>query len=481
MPNATIPGNVNFPSSFVVPVTSQQAAILGQQAVTAILASMNAGKAIELSPVAPTTVNIAAGSTSLTYIGDNGTAPLTVNDASGGPITIFSGLGGLTYTATNSLATAAANVLIVAGGGPSTINLGFGTATVVADGAATIGAVNGGDTIFATSGGAASINAGAGATVYVAGTDTVTFFGPNAKVLTQNGSNLAIVGRGGPVNGTDSGSVTISAAGAISQFQYNGYGGNVYVDASAKGINTSGNAGGIIINPTNSNVTVFAGAGSETLYGTGDAGGTALNTGNDFVNSGIGFFHGGTGQNILESTSISGAATLIGGSTTSFDALYAQGAYQVLVGGTKTTIMDASGQSGSAASIANFTFKGVAIGAGGDLFNAAFAKQVSIYGAAGGSNTIVSGTGATTAIGNHGVAGASNTYVDGVGKIGLGGGSITISDFVVGTDKFLLNGSTVSSVAAPVAGSSTVTLSDGTKVTLANILVNSANQTSIFS
>ncbi len=99
MPNVTIPGSTNFPSSFVVPVTSQQAAILGQQAVTAILASMNAGKAIELSPISPTTVNIATGSTSLTSISDNGTALLTVNDASGGTITILSGLGGVSYSA----------------------------------------------------------------------------------------------------------------------------------------------------------------------------------------------------------------------------------------------------------------------------------------------------------------------------------------------------------------------------------------------
>ncbi len=372
-------------------------------------------------------------------------------------------------------------MFVDAGGGPSTINLGYGTATVVADGAATVGAYGGGDTVFATSGGAALVSAGAGTTVYVAGTDTVAFFGPNAKVLTQNGANLTVIGQGGQVNGTDTGSVTISAAGAMTTYQYNGYAGNDYVDASAGGNNTAGNAGAIIIDPTNANVTVFAGAGSETLYGTGDAGGTALNTGNDFVNSGIGVFHGGTGQNILESTSLSGAATLIGGSTTSFDALYAQGANQVLIGGINTAIIDASGQSGSAASIANFTFKGVAIGTGGDLLNAAWAKQVSIYGAAGGSNTIISGTGATTAIGNHGVAGASNIYIDGVGKNGLAGGSITVSDFMVGTDKFLLNGSTVSSVAAPIAGSSTVTLSDGTKVTLANVLVSSANQTSIFS
>ena len=121
----------------------------------------------------------------------------------------------------------------------------------------------------------------------------------------------------------------------------------------------------------------------------------------------------------------------------------------------------------------------MALGAGGDVLNAGWAKQVSIYGAAGGSNTIVSGTGATTAMGNHGVAGASNVYIDGEGKTGLAGGTITISDFVVGTDKFLLNGAVVQPV--PAGGSSSVTLSDGTKVTLTGITITTANQTSIFS
>ncbi len=480
MPNVTIPGTAAYPNGINVPVTANDASGIGQQAVNAIIASINAGNALVVAPTAPTTVNIAAGSSSTTAIVDNGTGPLIVNDSSGGTITILSGLGGLTYNATNTLAGASPNVLIDAGGGPSTINLGFGTATVVANGAASISAVNGGDTVFASAGGAASINAGAGAVVFAAGTDTVAFWGPNAKVFAQNGANLTILGTGGPVNGIESGSVTISAAGSFTSYQYNGYAGNVYVDATANGQNSPGNAGSIIINPTNANVTVFAGAGSETLYGTGDASGFALNNGSDFVNSGIGFFHGGAGQNILETSSISGSATLLGGSKTSFDALYSQGANNTLIADVNTTIMDASGLSGSAASIANFTFKGVALGAGGDLMNAGWAKQVSIYGAAGGANTIVSGIGASTVTGASTIAGGhaqGNVYIDGEGKSGLVGGSITIKDFVVGLDRFLLNGSTVTSTSTG-GGTSTFTLSDSTKVTLLNITV--TDSTTVF-
>ena len=360
MPNVTIPGSVNFPTNFTIPVTSQQAAILGQQAVTAILASMNAGKGREVSQTAPATVTLPLGAASVTSISNNGTAPLTVNDASGAAITIISGLGGLTYNALGGVGAPVGNLFIDAGGGPSTINLASGTATVVADGVATVNAIFGGDTVLATAGGAASINAGAGAMVFVAGTDTVGFYGPNAQVFTQNGANLTVVGKGGPVNGTASdlgvvGSVTVAASGAISQFQYTGFSGNVYVDASAGGKNVLGNAGGVVIDPTNTNVTVFAGAGSETLYGTGDASGFAVNNGSDLVNSGNGFFHGGSGTNFLETSSISGAATLFGGSKTSFDELFSQGANDVLVADVNTTLLDASGQSGLQNSVGNVT------------------------------------------------------------------------------------------------------------------------------
>jgi len=483
MPNVTISGGANVPPGFTIPVTSTQSSTIAANAIAAIQASITAGKAVAISPSVPATVNLAIGSTSTTAILDNGTAPLTVNDASAGPLTIISGLGGLTYNSLASLTNPAANVLIDSGGGPSTINLGFGTATVVVDGVATVNAINGGDTVFATSGGFASINAGAGAVVVVAGTDTVGFYGPNAQVFTQNGANLMIVGTGGPVEGTDSGSVTISALGSISNYQYDGYGGNVYVDASAGGKNVVGNAGSIVINPTNSNVTVFAGAGSETLYGTGDAGGKALNNGSDFVNAGNGFFHGGAGQNILETSTISGGATLIGGAKgVNADFLYSQGAFNTLIGDVNTRIIDASGLSGSAPFVPNFTFNGVALGAGGDLLNAGFASQVSIYGAAGGANTIVSGTGATTvngagAVTTPGSHAAANTFIDGEGKSGLVGGSIVIKDFVVGLDRFLLNGSKVTS-ATNVGGSAIFTLSDSTKVTLLNLTV--TDPTTIF-
>ena len=65
---------------------------------------------------------------------------------------------------------------------------------------------------------------------------------------------------------------------------------------------------------------------------------------------------------------------------------------------------------------------------------------------------------------------AGNTYIDGEGRTGLAGGSITIKDFVVGLDRFLLNGSTVTS-SSNAGGSATFTLSDSTKVTLLNLTV----------
>jgi len=272
MPNVTISGGANVPPGFTIPVTSTQSSTIAANAIAAIQASITAGKAVAISPSVPATVNLAIGSTSTTAILDNGTAPLTVNDASAGPLTIISGLGGLTYNSLASLTNPAANVLIDSGGGPSTINLGFGTATVVVDGVATVNAINGGDTVFATSGGFASINAGAGAVVVVAGTDTVGFYGPNAQVFTQNGANLMIVGTGGPVEGTDSGSVTISALGSISNYQYDGYGGNVYVDASAGGKNVAGTVDSVLVFEKLGRVEVESAEAGDIVAVVGQAG-----------------------------------------------------------------------------------------------------------------------------------------------------------------------------------------------------------------
>jgi hypothetical protein len=240
----------------------------------------------------------------------------------------------------------------------------------------------------------------------------------------------------------------------------------------------SGSAGGMMlvsawggrsfINPGAANVTVFAGAGSETLFGAGDttlpgvalpAGLQLANTGSDFVLAGNGYFHGGSGAlNMMITSTLQGAATLVGGGTV--DLLFSQAAGDSLRGAAGTAIMNAAGFVQPGFSVAG--------AAGGNVLDAG-ASNAFMFGAAWGANTILSGSGAATVFGNHGVNGqVANTYVD-----GGGGGGLSILDFLPGADILSLHGATLSkitSVAVGAVGAPTpgtyLALSDGTTIAI---------------
>jgi hypothetical protein len=219
--------------------------------------------------------------------------------------------------------------------------------------------------------------------------------------------------------------------------------------------------GRTFIDPGADNVTVFAGSGTETLFGTGDdtmagvtvpSGGALSNSGSDFVFDGNGYFHGGSGElNMLMTSTLTGAATLAGGGAV--DILFSQGAGDSLKGAAGTVVMDAAGFSEPGFSVAGAS--------GGDVLNAG-SSNAFMFGAAWGSNTIVSGSGAATVYGNHGASGkVGDIYIDG-GKAG----SLAILDFLPGADVVALDGATIVN-ATPSAGATpgtTVSLSDGTQI-----------------
>jgi hypothetical protein len=227
--------------------------------------------------------------------------------------------------------------------------------------------------------------------------------------------------------------------------------------------------GRTFIDPGASNVTVFSGSGSETLFGAGDSSlpGVAApanlalsNSGSDFVFGGQGYFHGGGGAlNLLISSTIAGAATLVGGATV--DLLFSQGSGDSLRGSAGTVIMNAAGFSEPGFSVA---------GAPGGVVLDAGSSNAFMFGSAWGANTVLSGSGAATVFGNHGVSAngspglVGNIYVD-----GHSGGSLDILDFLPGADVVQLNGATIVSNATQDAGETRapgtyVSLNDGTTI-----------------
>lgn len=520
MPNVTVLGVGG--STVTIPVNSNAAATVAQNALNLVSAAIVASQVTPLNfagTVPPTPgktelVFSGAAATAATIpaagnfvsIADNQTATLNLTTASAVASTVVSGSGGLAYTQSAASVTGS---LIVAGGGSNTINLAAGANTVSID--VGNGTTPGSGLVNALAGGAVvSVNGGAGNNgadlVALAGNDTA-FIGGTAFVFLGDASSTVTVTDGGAafVTGatqkisTGPGNETVAAVtggsgpaqvetviGASSTVA--GSLNTIYV-SSIPNQTIGGTAisnGSLFINPNAQNVTVFAGGGSTTLFGAGDATGVT-NTGMDVVIGGIGFFHAGSaGGSLLESaTSISGsgpATTLVGGGAN--DALYAQSANVSLRGSAGTTFMDAGGITISGGVIKLGTGALTVTATPGQVFSAAGAaggvtinaggSNAAIFGATSGANTIISGTGSSTVFGHSGsTSGSGNVYLDG------GVGSMTIEDFN-SSDTFRLTGSqTVASTVAS-GGGSLVTLSDGTKITLATGVVTSANVNTFF-
>jgi serralysin len=214
-------------------------------------------------------------------------------------------------------------------------------------------------------------------------------------------------------------------------------------DAGATGLSITEMGGSAMVNPGSANVTVFGGTsgGSVSVFGANSlAGGTGALS----VFGGSGYFVGGSaGPNVMTTSTIAGATTLIGGAGN--DSLYGLGAGDILRSTSGKDLM-ASYSSGDT----------LIAGTG----------TATMYGANTGNNTFVfDGAGTSSAYGAYGnTTIPANLYTDSVG-----GGTITINDFRSGTDKFhIADGATITSNTFTTGGPisySTVKLSDNTTIT----------------
>jgi hypothetical protein len=514
MPNVTVVGA----NRAIVPISinSTAAATLAQNVLNAVSAviSGNPSAAVNFSGTVPSTgtelvfggtpnaVTVPAGSP-FTAFTSNAVGNTSISTAQTTAATVVAGTGGLTYTQTALSVTGGS--VIVAGGGASNINLAAGANTVSLDitptattqgglsvGTATVNALGGGAAIIVNAA-TNSATTNDNALIALAGSDSISI-GGSAFVLLNDTTNAVTIQSGGAgffANGsatqagtninTSPGNETVGvltgytesingAAGTVS-------GGNAIYVAGATGV-----TGSLFINPGVQNVTVFAGAGSTTLFGAGD--GSATNTGSDVVLAGTGYIHAGSGGNslLISAASISGGSptTLIGGGTG--DVLYAQSANVSLKGSAGTALLAASGLtiSGGITSLGSITVTSgagttfsVGGASGGDTLNAGGANAA-IFGATSGGNTIISGTGSSTVFGHSGASGGTgNTYLDG------GVGSMTIEDFK-SSDLFKLTGSQTVASATATTGGTLVTLSDGTKITVIGGVVSTTNTSTYF-
>jgi hypothetical protein len=443
------------PSNTVaVPFNSQAVATTAQNAIDALNVISSMGYVTTFSvPNTPGTVNVPAPN-SLGAVVD--TVPASVNvgimdarnlllvnagtgllTAIGGPnTTVVSGANGSVQFTNNS----SAGAVFLGGGNNWVGNWADGNRMVVdVDGAPTlfgastvVDASKGASTVNVFNNGLIQVTSGAGATGSV-------------NVQMQVGTGGVFVG--------GSSTVAATVTGTAGSLTY--YGGN----------GTAGSAGAFI-NPGAGNVAIFPGmTGSATLFGGARSWGTAAEfTGAATVLGGTGYFEGGQhGYNVLQTSAVTGAATLIGGGDHDF----------LDVAGSGDFVHTGNGQG-----VIVYTEASVH---GGNLYLTGNGSGT-ILGGQSGHNNFMLGSGNYTIAGFHdlsqgAVDGIGSIYQDLAGPYG-GHGNITILDFVpqvvnehgsVTFDKFLLNNLTASIDNS--SGHSVATLSDGTTVTFQNAVV----------
>ncbi len=294
------------------------------------------------------------------------------------------------------------------------------------------------------------------------------------------------------------------------------------------------NQSNAFINPGAGDVVILPGStGSATLFGGAlSNGGTGiaapLFTGSATVFGGTGYYQGGSaGNNVLITSTVAGATTLVGGSTVpgatdileSFGAsdqliagpgsalLIAEASFDTLLGGQGTNLLysysssnDLIGGSGSATLIAFTSGDTLTAGSGADVLigqstlggNSFVSGSGSdtILGNVTGNNTIGFGSGNTLAFGQHGLS-SIGPYTSNVYYQAAGGTAAVdnISDFLPGSDVFSLSLSADSARLASINYYSTAAsspfgkvgtqaiLSDGTTINFLNANVTKSSFT----
>jgi len=395
----------------------------GPGAAAPALAHSNLGEAVVLT--AQPDVHMPDGYIFLTDVAATAT---TVTGASNGFNGVLSGTQGVTLDA------GTANGLFVAGGGANTFN-GAATAganggvgsyfVATGDGRDTINAGVGNDTVDAGAG-ANVVNLGSGASVVLSESNDQINAGSGTALVFLEGSHATVAG--------STGSLMVAASGAYEQVSLGAGGGTIFGGTQST-YNLAGSAAVIgsdgvnTINVNQAAATVFAGTGNDMVFGP--------------TGSGALTFIGGAGS----STVVGGSAAVTlfgadGGTTT----LTGTGANLVGVGtGAK---VDASMATGSNVFFGGGAASTILGGSGADVF--------------------VVGAGATSLTGG---AGAANMF-DFVASVTAGATDV-ISDFKA-SDRLAISGYKAGAAAdvlrsATVSGgSTTVTLSDQTKIVFQN-------------
>ncbi len=377
----------------------------------------NTSEAVILSAMPPSTMPVG-----YTFVTDVASAPTTITGASdmSGFEGVLSGTAGVTFNAGTT------DGIFVAGGGANVFN---GTTS-----AFTIYAGDGNDTIT-TGAGSDYVDAGSGANVITLGTGS-SYVASSGNDLVTGGSGfdtVAASGHGATING-GTGSIQINSTGAADLVTLGSGGGSIF-----GGTNSTYNLAGA--------ASVIGDNGANTVNAGGATAYVSAGSGNELVNGG------------------SGALTFLGGAGNS----------TVVGGSAPVTLFGANGGS--------VTFTG---NVGGNTLTVIDSAKLDASGSTGGNDTLFGGLGANTILGGSGGdlfvvrSGASSLTggADGVNTYDFvasntGGATDVIADFK-SADKIALSGYTADAAAdvlksATVSGgSTTITLSDQTKIVFQN-------------
>jgi serralysin len=351
-----------------------------------------------------------------------------INAASTIGITGTGGGSGLLNAFNSGTAPTAGGVIeeVITVGGTVTTPAGTNFLTNASTGAVTVQASpflnvisgTGGLTFFGAAGGLSSIAAGGGSN-YIALPDGSSYY-------------VAIGGGPNTVDAIGSGTVDASA----------GSKNTIFVSQFAGTSNAVFSAG--------TGDTIVAGAGVATIGETGSGATIFLGTGQDLVAD------GGTNDTIVGGTVASaqtifgGAGEVVFGNADTLTFVAGVNTASTIVGGTKDTIFGSSGS--SVTWIAGTSNATLVAGAGNETLNASGSTQSDFIQGGSGATTISLGSGADTLAFFDGKAGGTDvvsgfTSSDTLADIGYGGASPTVTTS---------------------GGSTIISLSDGTKITLSN-------------
>ena len=407
MSDVTVAGPSGTP--ITIPVTSTGNQALTQAALSAISDQITAG--------------LKSGTLTLTQVSTPGaeTIPAGSGSTSGAVIVGAASSGGALYELT-----VPTNFGFLLASGDVTV-------TAAPAGDPTIAAVGGADLVFDNSSFASILLEGgqsyiaqmvstASAVIDVQGSDT---FGVGGAVIdAQLGSTTVNLYNNSASNIETGGNILVTAQAGTEVLELSG--------ASTVPVTISGtassdlwllNQANAFIEPGAGSILIIPGStGSATLFGgTATFGGKTFKapafTGSATVFGGTGYYQGGAaGNNVLLSSTVAGATTLIGGGNNDLLASYASG--NTLIGGSGNEVLVGANTTGTGNDFIS--------GTGSDT----------IWGSGSGNNTIGFGSDSTFAYGQHGTGGplTGNVYYQ-----AAGGGVDNIGDFLPGKDVFSLS------------------------------------------